>query len=75
MVSLGLPISFEISSVDLPCEAISISLRCSAKLKTPFRVLFERLISPSAPAPPGGGWLHIPTLPRDQLSKQRRRPP
>jgi hypothetical protein len=36
--------AFEISEADLPRDAISITLRCSAKLIRPIFLLFERLI-------------------------------
>jgi hypothetical protein len=36
--------AFEISAADLPRDAISITLRCSAKLIRPILLLFERLI-------------------------------
>jgi hypothetical protein len=36
--------AFETSAADLPCDAIFITLRCSAKLIRPILLLFEWLI-------------------------------
>jgi hypothetical protein len=61
-------VAFEISAADLPSDAISITLRCSAKQIRPILLFFERLIISDVQS---GSPADASIVPRYQQSKQR----